>query len=406
MTLNRVFSAPVSGAVTTPGTHSARPLASTRSALANRPSPDTDDGYASRSVSPASALAGAARWIDVSGADVHDREIGDLTRPVPQRPHEQQRVRDLAEGLEHRWRGRRSTRPGRTQGARRARARTPRPSPPAGPGCRRRTPVAAPRHQASATPSRMPARSRSAEHRAGGAAVPTAPRPATGSDGGGPASHHRFVAGGDDPLLRAVELRRQPPPAARVGAAEAVLRRAARARRRRRAARPRPRPRSNLGPQLAGQRADELDAVPGARRPPPAQADSSAPSSRAGSRLRPPRQSTAQCDGGSCREHRPRPSRSPGCPPRRPCPRADGSPPPATAPAAPSARPGPSRRPPPPAPSARAADQLAPLALDRRRRASVDCAFHRCLPPSPPHVKIAAMRKPYHLPWVEPGGPA
>ena len=195
---------------------------------------------------------------------------------VPQRPDDQRGVGDLVKRREDGRETAPSTRPGQSPGARRARRRTRR---------RRRTaaPCAAASkssrgagHQASATPSRVPDRSRSAEHRAGRVPAPRRDgrhqrHPAAARSG-----HHRSRPGGRHPLLRAVELRRQPPPAAATRCRRGRRRRASPARRRRRAATPRPPTTPNRGAQLLGERADELGAVPAPVRPPTTATGSSA----------------------------------------------------------------------------------------------------------------------------------
>ena len=222
-----------------------------------------------------------------------------------------------------------------------------------------------PRHQASATPSRMPARSRSAS--TARAALPSPGRGHRHRVGRRrPGLPPQVLAGRDDPLLGAVELRRQPSPAARVGPVEAVLpekfERAV-------GVEQPDRDRGRLEPrpaELVGERADELAAVPGARgrrhrerllgrlQPltglePLPRAEPFRRRSLIG-RPRPRGRRGLAASAAAPAAAPPPPSRSAGCPPRRPCPRAAGPPPPATAPAAPSARPWPSRRPPPPAP--------------------------------------------------------
>ena len=118
------------------------------------------------------------------------REVGHRAVGVPQRPDDQHGVRDLVERVENRGRrGRRSHRAvGQPQA--RARRRTRRWRPSAWRACPDVEMVRGSGHQASATPSRVPVRSRSARIAPGGVAPP---RRGGGHrvTGGGPAGHHR-----------------------------------------------------------------------------------------------------------------------------------------------------------------------------------------------------------------------
>ena len=203
----------------------------------------------------------AAERIGVAGAQVHDREVGDLAAGAAQRPGQQDRVGDLVEGGEDG--GRRRPGPDVPVGEAHAehvgeaghhrRQQTPgvvvelppRPSPPGlGHAEEDARPVAEGEHRAG----RVPSPRRRDRHRVGRRRSRLPPQ---------------VDAVGDHPLLRGSRT-------AAAAAASGSSRcrrgrpgRAVRARRRRRAARPRPRP-PRTSVRAGRERADELDAVPGA----------------------------------------------------------------------------------------------------------------------------------------------
>ena len=302
------------------GTCSARPLASTRAALANRPSPDADAGYASSRVSAGQLGGRAAGRVHVAGAQVHDGEVGQRAARVAQRPDDQHGLGDLVKRPNTPARRRR--RPDGAVGQAHAehvgepgdRGRHP------GPWWRRRSRRAAPA-------------TRLRPRRAGrppGPAAPSTARAAAPAPrrGGG----HRSAGGrpGQPPQVLA---RRRPPaaPGSRTAAAAAASGST-------RCRRGRPAPSSssapsassshtataatpNRGPQLLGEGADELGAVPAPARPPRWCHGIVGQPSGSSARLWLRRSRPRTAAPGRARR---RPSRAPAAPRRRPCRRAGG----------------------------------------------------------------------------------
>ena len=198
--------------------------------------------------------------VGVPGAQVHDGEVGDLTAGVAQRPDDQRGVGDLGQRREDR--GGRRHRPDRA-GAEADAEHVGEPGDDGGqpiPGVSVELPPGRPPPGfGDAEQGARPVPQ--AEHRAG-RAVPPGRRDGDLVTRRRPGLPPQVRSGGRHPLLRAVQLRRQPPPAAGVGAAEAVgaeqLERAVGLEQPDRDRR-HPEPRR----QLPGERADQLDAVPG-----------------------------------------------------------------------------------------------------------------------------------------------
>ena len=322
---------------------------------------------------PGELGGGAAGRVDVPRAQVDDAEVGHGAVGVPQRPDDERGLGDLVERRGRSAGTAPSSPPGRRPGAGRARRRT-----------RRRAADTqalvvtsnAPRgagHQASATPSRMPARSRRPST-ARAAPLPHGAAAGTWSAAGGPAGHHRSCPSATTRCSRQSNCggsRRQrldsaPPSPSWPNSSSAP---SASSSHTATAGHAEP------GPQLRGERADELGAVlrplgrrdgdqvvggpstcPAAIHSPGgglvrARAGRPDRAARPGARRR-PAWPGAGWTGAPGRARR-RPSRVPAGPPRRPCRRAGGRPRPATSRAAPSARPWRSRRPRPPRASAR-----------------------------------------------------